>query len=608
MLLDMAGNSDPVNTGMAAHPPLSARARFSSPYWAVLAVWAMISVIMLASHWSAIAATHWHDPDDALRMVEVREWLAGQGWTDLHQYRINPPQGVAMHWSRLVDLPLAAVIVLITPLAGSAVAEQVAAVVVPSLTLLAALLLVARISDRLFGRETVVYSCLAMALSVPFLSQVQPMRVDHHGWQIVLALGALAGVLARDRMWGGVAIGLSLAAWLHISLEGLPMAGAFLTLLGLRWLADDREIRRLLPASVALALGAALLWLATRLPLGLTTYCDALSPVHLALFAMAATGVAISSRIARSARARLACLGATAVTAASAYYLHAPQCAGGAFAGMDADAYTYWYQNILEGMPLWRHNLPTFPMVLTLPLVALVALAVLIRRRPAGKIACLSLGFMVFGSLALSIMVVRSAGVASAMAAPVIGWLVLNAFQRARAVRGTAARIFATVGALSLLALPLLLSLAFSAAIPREKSERNLAAASEERACTSSDVFARLNGLAQGTVMAPLDLGPALLYRTDLGIVASSHHRNSRGIGDVIRAFTGTDAQARRLFADHGAEYLVYCPGLSEGRLYARINPRGLMARLEKGQVPPWLRQIDDAGLGPLRVYKVWPR
>jgi hypothetical protein len=59
------------------------------------------------------------DPDDALRLVELRDWLGGQGWFDVTQYRIDPAHGgVAMHWSRLVDVPLAAVVVALRPLLG----------------------------------------------------------------------------------------------------------------------------------------------------------------------------------------------------------------------------------------------------------------------------------------------------------------------------------------------------------------------------------------------------------------------------------------------------------------------------------------------------------
>ena len=42
-----------------------------------------------------------------MRLVEVRDLIAGQGWFDLTQHRLDPP-GVSMHWSRVIDAPLAA--------------------------------------------------------------------------------------------------------------------------------------------------------------------------------------------------------------------------------------------------------------------------------------------------------------------------------------------------------------------------------------------------------------------------------------------------------------------------------------------------------------------
>ena len=40
---------------------------------------------------------------------QVRDWMAGQSWFDVVQHRLNPPLGVDMHWSRLVDAPIAAI-------------------------------------------------------------------------------------------------------------------------------------------------------------------------------------------------------------------------------------------------------------------------------------------------------------------------------------------------------------------------------------------------------------------------------------------------------------------------------------------------------------------
>jgi hypothetical protein len=46
------------------------------------------------------------DGDDVMRLVQVRDLLAGQGWFDLHQYRLGPDGGTLMHWSRIPDIPI----------------------------------------------------------------------------------------------------------------------------------------------------------------------------------------------------------------------------------------------------------------------------------------------------------------------------------------------------------------------------------------------------------------------------------------------------------------------------------------------------------------------
>ena len=43
------------------------------------------------------------DTDDAMRLVLVRGLLKGRGWWDQHLMRLQPPMGLYMHWSRLLD-------------------------------------------------------------------------------------------------------------------------------------------------------------------------------------------------------------------------------------------------------------------------------------------------------------------------------------------------------------------------------------------------------------------------------------------------------------------------------------------------------------------------
>src|SRR5580658_8474779 len=70
--------------------------------------------------------------DDAMRLVEVRDLLAGQNWFDMTQYRLDPPDGVVSHWSRLVDFPLALIIKSVSGVASAAFAEKFALIVWPT--------------------------------------------------------------------------------------------------------------------------------------------------------------------------------------------------------------------------------------------------------------------------------------------------------------------------------------------------------------------------------------------------------------------------------------------------------------------------------------------
>ncbi len=211
-------------------------------FWTRIALaWLGVAVVLVVRNWAQIQAFQLADPDDALRLVQVRDLLGGQHWFDAHQYRIDPPAGVATHWSRLVDTPLALVILLLRPLVGQLSAELAAAVIVPLVTLLCAMLLSARIALKLFGERAAYATCLVWIMALAALAQLQPMRIDHHGWQIVAELAAINGLLSPSPRRGGRIIGVALAVGLSISLELLPFAVLFEAVLGLKWLRDPAQ-------------------------------------------------------------------------------------------------------------------------------------------------------------------------------------------------------------------------------------------------------------------------------------------------------------------------------------------------------------------------------
>ena len=86
-----------------------------------------------STKWAEIRFFALGDTDDNMRIMQVRALLDGQDWYDLRQYRLNPPAGANIHWSRLVDLPLAGLILLLRPLVGGAGAERSAVAIAPLL-------------------------------------------------------------------------------------------------------------------------------------------------------------------------------------------------------------------------------------------------------------------------------------------------------------------------------------------------------------------------------------------------------------------------------------------------------------------------------------------
>src|SRR5579872_437599 len=87
--------------------------------------------------------------DDAMRLVEMRDLIGGQGWFDLFQHRMDPPGGLSMHWSRLIDAPLAALILLLKPLLGIRGAEAATLYFWPALLFAIALALIAAIARQM---------------------------------------------------------------------------------------------------------------------------------------------------------------------------------------------------------------------------------------------------------------------------------------------------------------------------------------------------------------------------------------------------------------------------------------------------------------------------
>lgn len=565
-------------------------------------VWLVLGTILIVRSLSGIVEYRFHDPDDMLRLVQVRDLLAGQAWFDLHQYRIDGPDGTLMHWSRLVDIPLASTVGLFAPLIGHAAAEQVAIVGIPLLTLALVLLTVAWTASRWLDREGTTLACLCIGLSPVLMAQVAPLRIDHHGWQILAAVLAIGGLSLGIRSRGAVLAGVALAFGLAISIEVIPIVAAFGAVFALRWLRDGVTRTPLVAFLVTLAAASTALFLGTRGFVDLAQHCDVVAPAHLGFFAILAAGASGVALVRPRSRLLLMCLLAAPVAIALGSYLWmAPECASGPFAGMDPLVREFWYENVSEGRPIWRLNPTLWGPIVAHGLVALSALAYLSWRSAGSERLWWLEYLLVFAvTLATGLLVWRSLAFVGALSAIPLGWLAGHMFKAFRAAEKPWHKIAIAVSLMLALA-PGLPVLAATAAFPQKPDDEEQASKAAE--CRLAGSMEPLNGLDPAKLFAPLDLGPALLLQTRHSVAATGHHRATKAMSGVVGAFLGSPDEAYRIVQDSGAQYVVICAELPEVQLYRDENPEGFASMLIANEAFDWLEPVAIE-LPPL--FKVW--
>ncbi len=561
---------------------------------------------MLALFRQDFAALAFRDPDDAMRLQQVRDWIGGQGWFDVTQYRVNPPLGGPMHWSRIVDLPIAGLILAFRPLFGDGTAEILACATVPLLLLGVLTAALFRAADRIGGRIVALTATLLLLTSPSILVQFTPLRIDHHGWQILMAAVALGGIFDARVQRGGIVAGLALATWLQISSEGLPYAALIAAALALRGVIEAREMRRF--AAYAGMLGpAALILLATTRGMDAlwTRHCDALSYVY--VWPLVGLSAAILSswrllgdatpirRLAVSAIGGGAALGLFLLTGGSCLW-------GDPFASLGPLAYRYWYLQVMEGRPIWEQGLSMAGVILLPALAGLGgALAAARASHGAERRNWLVLALLLGGATAVSMLVMRAMSVAHLFALPGVAWLSVALFLRAQ---GSARAVIRIAGSVALAALSPAGLAALWVTVAAKPEAAHIRTSPD---CRAAATLAPLEALPPSLLFAPLDMGPDILVRTRHGVIGTAHHRNAAGISAVIDGFMERPDGARGVIAalngGRGADYVVTCDGLNEMALYAKARPRGLAARLARGDVPGWLGPVPARG--PLKIYRV---
>ncbi len=577
-------------------------------YWLrlTLIAWGVLLVWYVFDRWYAI---HWlslGDTDDNMRLMQVRALLDGQGWYDLRQYRLNPPGGFDIHWSRIVDLPIAGLILILRPFTGTPVAEQLACGIAPLLPLSIAMVGLAATARRLVSPVAWPLAIIFLIGCTATMLMFMPDRIDHHGWQLAMLSLTVAGLADPKKMRGGALVGVASAVSLNIGLELLPyaaMAGAIITL---RWVWDRSEAARLSIYGLTLAGGSGIGFLLFASNANQVLRCDALTPVWLSVMVVGGGLLFALARLSPEQRwLRLTLALVAGAVIAGGFALLFPQCLGRPEQVSPELART-WLDNVREARPIYKHPFRmAFPIV-TLPVIGILGAALATWRARNDTSINGWVPVLIFSTFAglMLLWQARAGPAAQLLAVPgavalawiVLGWTLGSGNVLVR-VFGTVAGFMAVSGMFAGAAIKYL-------PIDRPSPRTNVVNRASGL-CMTVPAMQPLNRYPAQTIFTFVDLGPRLIVTTHHNAVAGPYHRNGDAILDVQHAFSRSPEEFRAIAKRHGATLLLVCPNMAESTVYRARNPGGFYDQLARGKVPAWLEPLPLPKKSPFRLFRI---
>ena len=614
---------------------------FQPPFLALpYLCWVYVIYSYLVYPRSYILAGNLIDPDDYMYLAQIQDWLNGQGWFDSMQYRMNPPNGVPIHFSRIFQLPIALTAQLFGLFFDPHTALFVAAAILPPLLLLFFFRALPWCVTPLVPARWARFIAFLTLFSGTLLFQFAPGHVDHHGANIflmALALGFLArAVLDPPAFKNAAAAGFCLGLSLVIALEVLPWLLLFAAWFGLWAVVTGKPAaRNALAFALALwATGVAGLLLSVAPQHWLEANLVAFSSVYVALIGLIGLCfVCAAAFAARPLPIRLGAVGAFVMVGGFCFLNAFPALRQGPYGAVDPELTAQFFKYISEARPgylladgdMWQIIITLF-----MPVIAvLAAIYFAFTAKETGRrwIWCViftgeSAAILLYtfyqarfnGSMALFCLFPLTALFAAL-------WQTLDARRPG----------ILTVPKLTLLACIAPLPLVFiPAAYNHARVDTGLLlfpAAAGASSCNSTGLVHMLNlevyyGKRPLVIMNDIDMGPELLFKTKHKIIGALYHTNVAGYRDGMQFFTTQDPEiAHKIAKAHKVDLVVFCKNLSdmyttetnEHQAFLGDVPKPaplkstFAEQLVKGDTPLWLKPIHEALLGGYMLFEVLP-
>ncbi len=602
--------------GFAQSSPASTTAADPPSLFPAALYYAVAAILLLAIPFY-LSATDYvgFDNDDTMRLVEIRDYLNGQGWFDLTQYRLGLEGGTLMHWSRLVDLPMALLIRFFSLFGPRETAEAIALAVWP-LTLAALLVGFTALAGLRIGGRTVMHLSACFAMVYLFgMGRFSPGSADHHNVQLTLAALLVAMLLDPQRRPASFAIaGVAGALGIAIGAETAPFVAAACLTFGFFWAWHGALVSRAVSAfSLAFVTTITAAFFLTVPPsLYRMVTCDNLSLGFYALGSIGGLMLFLNCLLlGRSPRLlRFAGLAVTGLIVLLAAKIIAPECLGNPLATLDPMLRDLWLSKVVEARPVLEQiRLKPYGAggFYAVGLIALLVCLVRIYRNEKREVHLLILPLLAI-SYAVTMVQVRGAMFANLLSILPMAMLVadLRAFSREKPQ--ATGRSLLYLGSL-LVSMPLVWSLA---GLILSQGTKGLAAqvsppASKSLDCSSKQALQPLADLPPGVVLAPSDLGVNILRYTPHRILSAPYHRNQGGMLTELNTGLALPEEAIAFLRGAKVNYVVFCRDELQTVDLVAMKPDGFYAALSEGRVPAYLKPVGTLDPDRLQIFTVQP-
>lgn len=559
------------------------------------------------------------DNDDVMRLVQVRDFLAGQSWFDLTQYRLGLEGGTVMHWSRLVDLPIAALIVFFSLFLSAQAAEMMALLVWPMALVIPLTIAVAVAARRLSDVATMHVAMFLLVVFVITSNRFLPGAIDHHNIQLILLAVMVGGLLDSERRPASLAAcALAAALALAIGAETTPYVATVCAIVAALWAWHGKGVQTAVRTfALTLIVAVSTLFFATVPPsaYGLVT-CDTLSIGYYGMISVGAGALFLATYVtaAQSLKARLLVLSAVGILVLGAALLLAPQCLANPLSDLDPLLVQLWLNGVTEAQSFFA-RLAVEPgsiggfYIVPIFAVSVCATRIFLGDRVEQHAVLLTLLLV---CLVIAFVQVRGAIFANLMAILPLSLLIAELRRKYRAEPEHLGMGF--VFALSaIIAVPSVwtlggVMLAEGSEGVNERMKTVIGSPSEggeASSCAPRDIARQLVLLPATTIAAPSDLGAGILRYTQHRVLSGPYHRNQGGMLTELHLGLATPQEAVAFLRGADVGLIVFCAINPQTRILAEMKPDGFYANLGRGDVPAYLRPLPRKPDSGLVVYKV---